>query len=122
MELEERTATLPGGPLPYRLRRSARSRTIRVTVDRERGLVVAVPLATRRRWSRPEPEIERFLREREAWVRRHLDRLARDRATVEARGPLGDGALVPFRGEIHRLRVLPTTRGRTTVTREPSGD
>jgi predicted metal-dependent hydrolase len=120
VELEERIAVLPGGSLPYLLRRSSRSRGLRVTIDRERGVVVSVPVPSRRGWAGPEREIARFLAERERWVRRHLDRQARERATVVARGGVADGALVRFRGELHRLRVVPAPpRRRTSVTREP---
>jgi predicted metal-dependent hydrolase len=123
VELEERTARVPGGRIAYKLRQSPRSRAIRVTIDRERGVVVSVPLATRRGWSRPERAIERFLAEREAWITRHLRRQERDRALVAARGALGDGALVRLRGELHRLRVVPSVAGgprRTSVSREPA--
>jgi predicted metal-dependent hydrolase len=92
---------------------------LRVTIDARAGLVVSVPLATRRGWARPEPHIEAFLRDRQAWVLRHLDALARERAAAQARGGARDGGLVPFRGELHRVRV---TRGvlrgrRSTVER-----
>jgi predicted metal-dependent hydrolase len=123
VEVEERVALLPGGTVRYLLRRSARSRGLRVTIDRERGVVVAVPLASRRGWAHPERDVERFLAEREAWLRRHLDRQSKDRARIEARGGLADGALVPYRGELHRLRVLlPIGRSarRSSLTREPS--
>src|SRR5262245_29064297 len=54
------------GPLPeYTLRRSPRSRHLRVTIDPVAGLIVTVPPATRRGWAYPEPTIEQFLRERE---------------------------------------------------------
>jgi predicted metal-dependent hydrolase len=95
-----------------------------VTIDREHGAVVSVPLASRRGWARAEPAVDRFLAEREAWVRRHLDRQARERATLDARGGVADGALVRFRGELHRLRVVPAggtgTRRRSSVSREPA--
>jgi predicted metal-dependent hydrolase len=122
--VEERSARLAGGNMPYLLRRSARSRGLRVTIDRALGVVVSVPLASRRGWTHPEREVERFLVEREAWLRRHLDRQARERASVSARGPLGDGALVPYRGELHRVRVVAAPGGgrRTSVTREPAAD
>ena len=37
----------------YHLRRSARSRGLRITIDARDGLVVSVPLATRRGWAQP---------------------------------------------------------------------
>ncbi len=105
---------------PYVLRRSPRSRGLRVTIDPSHGLVVSVPPATRRGWAHPEPVIERFLREREPWIRRHLDRLARQQAELAARGGLRDGATIRYRGELHVLRIVPAAaRGRrSNVTRE----
>jgi len=111
-------------PIPaYTLRHSSRSRHLRITIDHDLGLVVTVPPSTRRGWAHPESRIETFLRERDAWIRRHLDRHARDRAELEARGGLADDALIRFRGDLHRLRITPTTAGRSTVTRivSPSG-
>src|SRR5439155_691245 len=74
----------------------------------------------RRGWAHPETRIEAFLRERERWLRRHLDRFARERAELTARGRLGNGALVRYRGVLHALRIEPATGGvrRSTVTRE----
>ena len=68
--------------------------------------MVSVPLATRRGWASPEGRIEAFLRERQAWVLRHLDDLSRERAAAQARGGARDGGLVPYRGELHRIRVM----------------
>ena len=109
---------------PYTVRRSARARRLRVTIDPDHGLIVTVPPATRRGWARPEPEIERFLREREGWVRRHLQRHAQQRAELAARGGLRDGATIRFRGELHLLRVVAAVAGsrRSTVTREGGDD
>ena len=95
------------GPLPpYTLRRSPRSRRLRVTIDPAVGIVVTVPPATRRGWAHPEADVERFLRERESWLRRHLETMARDRATIAARGGLTDGASIRYRGELHRLAIV----------------
>ena len=107
------------GPLPeYTLRRSPRSRHLRVTIDPVQGLVVTVPPETRRGWAHPEPTIEGFLRERESWVRRHLERHARERAQLAARGGLRDGGTIRYRGELHRLRfaAAPDAR-RSSVAR-----
>jgi predicted metal-dependent hydrolase len=102
----------------YLLRRSARSRRLRITIDPEHGLVVTVPLATRRGWAHPERVIDDFLREREPWIRRHLDRQARQRAELDARGGLADGAAIRYRGDLHRLSVAMATGGRrSTVAR-----
>lgn len=117
--LERRRVSLPGGPLEYWLRQSARSRTLRVTIDPRRGLVVSVPLASRRGWARPEREVERFLATREPWVRRHLDRLEGQRVAIEARGGIADAAEFRYLGEIHRLRILSAPAGvrRSSVAR-----
>ena len=53
--------------IEYRVRRSARSRGLRVTIDPRAGVLVSVPPPTRRGWAQPEARIEAFLREREAW-------------------------------------------------------
>ena len=105
---------------PYTLRRSVRARRLRVTIDPVHGLIVTVPPATRRGWARPEAEIERFLQEREGWVRRHLQGHAQQRAELAARGGLRDGATIRFRGELHLLRIVAAPAGarRSTVTRE----
>ena len=102
----------------YVLRRSPRSRRLRITIDPELGLVVTVPPATRRGWAHPERLIEDFLHEREPWIRRHLDRRAQQRAELAARGGLADGASIRYLGELHRLRVSAAGRGRrSTVAR-----
>ena len=107
-----------GSPLPpYVLRRSARSRGLRITIDPEVGLVVTVPLATRRGWAHPERVIDDFVRSREAWIRRHLERQARQGAELAARGGLADGASIRYRGELHRLRIVPAPGRRSTVAR-----
>lgn len=115
-EPDKRTVQLGQRSIDYRLRRSARSRGLRVTIDGRAGLVVSVPPVTRRGWAQPEPRIEAFLRERRAWVLRHLDALARERESAMARGGARDGGLVPYRGELHRVRVVEQSlRGRRTA-------
>lgn len=104
---------------PYVVRRSARSRRMRITIDAQRGVVVTVPPATRRGWARPEAAIETFLRERESWLRRHLATIDRQRTELVARGGLRDGAMLRYRGEMHRLRIVDAADGgrRTSVAR-----
>ena len=97
---------MAGAIPPYTLRRSPRSRRMRVTIDPALGLVVTVPPATRRGWAHPEGLVESFLRERESWLRRHLERMARQQAELAARGGLRDGAPIRYRGELHRLRIV----------------
>lgn len=97
---------MAGALPPYTLRRSPRSRRMRVTIDPALGVVVTVPPASRRGWARPEPLVEGFLRERESWLRRHLEQVARQQAELAARGGLRDGATIRYRGELHRLRIV----------------
>ncbi len=98
-------ARLAGGPIAYILRRSPRSRGLRVVIHPDRGIVVTVPSPGRRGWADPERQIRAFLVEREPWLRRHLERHAHDRAELAARGGLNDGATIRFRGDLHRLRL-----------------
>ena len=116
----EASLELPSGRLDYLVRRSPRSRRLRVTIDPGRGVIVSLPPSTRRGWARPEPMVEAFLREREAWLRRHLAQQARQHAEVVARGGLNDGASIRFRGEMHTLRILDLASGarRSWVSRE----
>jgi predicted metal-dependent hydrolase len=116
----EATMELPSGRLDYLVRRSPRSRRLRVTIDPGKGVIVSLPPSTRRGWARPEPMVEAFLREREAWLRRHLAQQARQQAEVIARGGLTDGASIRFRGEMHTLRILDLASGarRSWVSRE----
>jgi predicted metal-dependent hydrolase len=95
---------------------------MRVTIDPERGVVVTVPPPTRRGWAHPEAAVETFLREREAWLRRHVERLARQRAELAARGGLGDGAAIRYRGELHRLRIVDGGRGRRSTVARVGGE
>jgi predicted metal-dependent hydrolase len=114
-----RTIRLPSGTVEFLLRRSPRSRGLRATIDPRHGLVVSVPPAQRRGWAQPDDTIERFLREREAWVVRHLRRLDRDRAEHRARGGARDGGVVLYRGQPHRIRVVsgPPSARRSKVER-----
>lgn len=96
---------------------------MRVTIDARRGVVVSVPPDTRRGWRRPEPAIAAFLGEREAWIRRHLERAEVQRARVAAADGVHDGATLRFRGEPHRLRIVEAPgQARSTVSREGGGD
>jgi predicted metal-dependent hydrolase len=102
-------AELPGGPLPYTLRRSSRARLLRVVIHPDRGVVVTVPARTVR------PEHERranaFLAEREPWLRKHLGHQAEVARRIAARGGARHGGSIPFRGRLHRVRVVPAVSG-----------
>jgi hypothetical protein len=113
---------LPGGPIDAILRRSPRARRLRLTVDMRRGLIVTVPGGRR-----PDPRVLQalapFVREREAWIRRHLAAVDRARDDAAARGPLADGSAIPFHGEPHRIRVVPAApRRRSSVARVGADD
>jgi predicted metal-dependent hydrolase len=91
---------------------------------------VTVPPPTRRGWSRPDDRVEAFIRARESWIRRHVGRLERERAAATARGGATDGGLIHYRGELHRIRVVPASAGkarsgaarRSTVERAGADD
>jgi predicted metal-dependent hydrolase len=101
---------LPGGPLPYTLRHSPRSRNVRVVVHPVRGVVVTVP-ANRAGRKDGERQAAEFLGQREPWVRRHLARFEADAATLASRGGARDGGSIPFRGRLLRIRVVPAVSG-----------
>jgi predicted metal-dependent hydrolase len=109
---------LGAGPLECTLRRSPRARNLRLTVDPRRAVVVTVPARAAHTRAEAERVAESFVADREAWLRRHLERQSRQRDALAAMGPLRDGGPLRFRGEIHSLRVVAGGRGRTTVTRE----
>jgi predicted metal-dependent hydrolase len=96
---EARRVGLREGPLDYTLRRSRRARRLRVTIDPLRGVVVTIPM---RGAVRP---VEAFLRDREAWVWRHLRTQARRREQAAAARAFGPGGRISYRGEVHRVRV-----------------
>jgi predicted metal-dependent hydrolase len=102
-------ADLPGGPLPYTLRRSPRARVVRVVIHPDRGIVVTIPARTVR------PEHERravaFLAEREPWLRKHLARQADVDRELATRGGARHGGVIPFRGRLSLIRVVPAVSG-----------
>ena len=108
---------LPDGPISYIIRRSPRSRRLRVTIDPQRGVIVSLPPASRRGWSRADGLIDEFLRERERWLRRHLSRFADERSRLAERGGLRDGSSLRYRGELHRLRIVRSDDSGSTVSR-----
>jgi predicted metal-dependent hydrolase len=110
---------LPGGAIDCTVRRSTRAKHLRVTVDPRRGAIVTIPSRAARSQAEAERLAQSFLAEREAWLRRHLERQARQQAALAAFGRARDGGLLRYRGEPHRIRVVAgRDRGRTSVTRE----
>ncbi len=117
------TLCLPGGPVECTIRRSTRARLLRLTVDPRHVAVVTVPARAARNHSEAERLAETFVAEREAWLRKHLDRQARQREQLAAVGPLRDGGNFRYRGEPHRVRLMAAAaRRRTTVAREGGED
>jgi hypothetical protein len=118
---------LPGGDLPYTLRRSARARRLRVTIDPRRGVIATVP-GVRTREAAARGLVEPFIAEREGWIRRHLARqaaaAARAAGAAVTAAELGDGSLIRYRGLPHRIRVVPGAPGsrRSRVERVGADD
>ena len=102
-------ADLPGGPIPFTLRHSPRARSLRVVLHPDRGVVVTVPARAGQRDGHRHAVA--FLAEREPWLRRHLDRQAALVAELAARGGATHGGTMPFRGRLHRIRVVPAVSG-----------
>ncbi|MGZ6314177.1 MAG: YgjP-like metallopeptidase domain-containing protein, partial [Candidatus Limnocylindrales bacterium] len=102
------------------MRRSARARHLRLTIDPRHTAVVTIPVRAASTKGDAERLAESFVAEREQWLRRHLERQARQTEQLAEFGPLGDGGLFRFRGEPHRLRIVigATGRQRTTISRE----
>jgi predicted metal-dependent hydrolase len=120
----ERHLRLGGASIQYVVRQTPRARGLRLTIDPRRGLVVSLPPPTRRGWAHPEGRVEAFLRERETWVVRHLRRLDRERAEIAALGGPRHGGQLYYRGELHRIRIVPGSplQRRSTVERVGGAD
>ena len=114
-------ARLGGGALPYTLRRSSRARRLRVTIDPRRGVIATVPgVSTGEAAARAL--VEPFLAERESWIRRHLARQEAVAARIAGAGEVGDGALLRYRGQPHRIRVASGRPGSRRSHVERVGD
>ena len=74
--------------IPYRIRRSARARRVRVSVDAVRGVEVVLPRGA------AERAATSAIRELRPWIERRLHELEAARATVAARA-----GTVPYLGE-----------------------
>ena len=99
-----------GVPVEVRQHAGARRLTLRVSKTR-RAVVVTVPSGCR------IEEADRFLRTHIDWVRERLGR-------VPEPVPLADGATIPLRGALHRIRFIGPAQGASVVEhREPrAGD
>lgn len=96
---------------------------MRLTVDPRHAAIVTVPARAARNHDQAERLAEKFVAEREPWLRKHLDRQARQRQQLASMGPIRDGGLFSYRGEPHRFRIVASAeRRRTTVAREGGED
>ncbi len=92
-------ARVPGRPAVdrphqrYHVRRSGRARRSRLTIDRDGVVVVVLPTRA------PLQEAERLVGLHDAWIGRHLDRLAAQRARLAARPELGEGRVLEVHGQ-----------------------
>jgi predicted metal-dependent hydrolase len=116
------TLRLPGGRIECTVRRSPRARHLRLTVDPRQGAIITVPARAARNRADAERIAESFVAERETWLRRHLDRQARQREELAALGPLRDGGFIKFLGESHRLRVVAAGQPRRTIVSREGGE
>ena len=105
------TLRLPGGSVECTIRRSTRARNLRLTIDPRHAAIVTVPSRMARNRGDAERIAVTFASEREAWLRRHLDELARQSARAAAMGVAVDGGALLFRGGPHRLRVIAAGAG-----------
>lgn len=122
IEESRHLVALANGPIAYRLRRSPRSRGLRLTIDDRRGLVVSVPPAHRRGWAKPEERVEGFIRERERWIRRHLRQSDQRRAEAATLAGARDGGSILYLGRRHRIRVIAAAPGTRRTTVDPELD
>lgn len=98
--------TLAERRVAYRVRRSARRRTVTLTVDPERGLVVHCP------WRLAAGRLEAILREKTRWI---LAKTAQAEQQRRRRASLAcaPGAALPFQGAWYPLHVTANGRRRT---------
>lgn len=92
---QNHSISLGEASLSYTLKLSVR-RTLALKVD-ERGVRVSAP------WGTALAEVERFMRQHEAWLTETVARVAHQRAHVRLR--VEDGASFPLLGAMCRLRV-----------------
>lgn len=93
----ERQIDLQGQSVSYVLKRSSRAKRVRLEVRQHSGLAVVVPR------SYPLQDLDNLLREKQAWILRHLAS-ARHAAAPPPIGDIRDGDLIPYLGR--NLRVI----------------
>ena len=92
----------------YRLRRSPRARRLRLVLDGDGTPIVTLPARA------PTRLADEFVVSRRDWIVRQRARFAAERAQHQARGRLGDGSMLVFSGQAHRLEVRLLAGRRTT--------
>jgi hypothetical protein len=95
-EADRTLSTLVASEIDYTVRRSARARRVRVTVDSARGIEVVLPRRA------AEREAAAAILELRPWIERRVAELDRARAAVVARGET-----VPYLGRALRLVAQP---------------
>jgi predicted metal-dependent hydrolase len=117
-----RGASLIQTTVPYQLRRSARARRLRISVQ-PGGIEVVAPLCAR------VADIAAFVEHNRAWIDARLEALRRVLAAHPGSAQLVDGGTILYRGEPVRLRVRIAARpqvqargeGELTVSTATSG-
>lgn len=95
-------------PIPYRLRRSARARHVRIRILPDGVEVVAPPRLAAAR-------IAEAVEGRRDWIMAHLARLRRAHDAHPGAEHLEDGAHIPLRGRPTLLRLIPHGRARVQI-------
>ena len=106
------------GGINYQLHLSSRARRLRLTVSEDGDVLLTLPRSVGLQVA------DEFVASRAAWVRRHRARLAEERERQAARGPIADGASIPYAGVLHRLevRTLPLGRRRARVEHDGAAE
>jgi predicted metal-dependent hydrolase len=92
----ERTITLQGAAVPYKVRVSPRARVLRLVIHPDRGLEVVTPHGT------SHARIEQVLGQKAGWVLRTLERVSREAVALP---PLCSGRTLPYAGRTLSLVI-----------------
>lgn len=87
---------LNGIQVPYTIRRSHRAKHLRITISAHDGVVLTYPTRLRR-YINPDE----FIREKQEWVLKHLERIGHDGTSEQ----LTDGTMLAWRGAQYELRI-----------------
>ncbi len=102
---------MPNLPFPYTIRRSARSVKVRITVTHDKVEVIAPAKVA-------EQKLVQFVHEKQHWIISALAKVAEKNHTYNPFTPLfyGEGAKIPYRGELVELTIKPSTLKRLKIT------